>query len=73
MKEPVPLTIEIPGGGAVSALLDKPARPLACYVFAHGAGAGMTHRFMQAVATGLVTRNIATRCYQVSLNQSDMT
>jgi len=64
MKMTQTFTIEIPGSGTVSSLLDKPARPLACYVFAHGAGAGMTHPFMQAVATGLVARNIATLRYQ---------
>lgn len=33
-------------------------------MFAHGAGAGMTHNFMEAVATGLAARNIATLRYQ---------
>ncbi|HWV54716.1 alpha/beta family hydrolase [Pseudorhodoplanes sp.] len=64
MKMTQTFTIEIPGSGTVSSLLDKPASPLAGYVFAHGAGAGMTHPFMQAVATGLVARNIATLRYQ---------
>ncbi|MGH6874764.1 MAG: alpha/beta hydrolase family protein [Aestuariivirgaceae bacterium] len=36
----------------------------ACYVMAHGAGAGMTHPFMEAVAAGLSTRGIATLRYQ---------
>ncbi len=48
----------------VSGLLDAPARPRACYVLAHGAGAGMAHPFMAAVAAGLVTRGIATLRYQ---------
>ena len=36
----------------------------ACYVFAHGAGAGMTHAFMAAMADGLVQRGIATLRFQ---------
>ena len=36
----------------------------ACFVFAHGAGAGMAHPFMAAVANGLAERNIATLRYQ---------
>ena len=50
--------------GAVSALLTRPAQPRACFVFAHGAGAGMTHAFMKAVALGLAERNVATLRYQ---------
>jgi len=50
--------------GEVSALLDSPAKPDACYVFAHGAGAGMRHPFMAAVARGLVTRGVAVLRYQ---------
>ena len=41
-----------------------PAKPQACYVFAHGAGAGMTHPFMEHVAQGLAERGIATLRYQ---------
>jgi predicted alpha/beta-hydrolase family hydrolase len=33
-------------------------------VFAHGAGAGMTHAFMAAVASGLAERHVATLRYQ---------
>jgi predicted alpha/beta-hydrolase family hydrolase len=40
-------------------ILDTPAAPQACYVFAHGAGAGMHHAFMAAMAHGLVERGIA--------------
>ncbi len=64
MTEPAPLTIDVPGSDAVSALLTHPANPVACYVFAHGAGAGMSHPFMQAVANGLAARDIATLRYQ---------
>ena len=66
MKEtsPQPLTIEVGKSTSVSALLTRPPRPRACFVFAHGAGAGMTHPFMEAVATGLYERGIATLRYQ---------
>src|SRR5437868_5693356 len=45
-------------------LLDAPTDPVACYVLAHGAGAGMKHPFMAAVAKGLAERGIATLRYQ---------
>jgi hypothetical protein len=45
-------------------LLEAPAGARACYVLAHGAGAGMNHPFMSAVAKGLATRGIATLRYQ---------
>ncbi len=48
----------------VSALLQHPPDATCCYVLAHGAGAGMTHPFMQAVADGLARRGIATLRYQ---------
>ena len=48
----------------VSALLDVPAKAEACYVFAHGAGAGMNHSVMAALAKGLVQRGIATLRFQ---------
>jgi uncharacterized protein len=48
----------------VSGVLDTPAAPEACYVFAHGAGAGMNHAFMTATAQGLVQRGIATLRFQ---------
>jgi uncharacterized protein len=56
--------IDAGGAGRVSALLTRPAKPLACFVFAHGAGAGMKHAFMEAVADGLSQRHIATLRYQ---------
>src|SRR5258705_4558826 len=58
------LDIEIGKAGSVSALLDRPPKARACFVFAHGAGAGMTHPFMETVATGLGERGIATLRYQ---------
>ena len=48
----------------VSGLALAPARARVCYVMAHGAGAGMTHPFMQAIAEGFAERGIATLRYQ---------
>jgi predicted alpha/beta-hydrolase family hydrolase len=61
---PHELTIEVGSSTAVSALLIRPPRPRACFVFAHGAGAGMTHSFMAQAAEGLGARAIATLRYQ---------
>ena len=58
------VTIRVDDKHLVSGLLTVPARARACYVLAHGAGAGMTHPFMAAVATGLGQRGIATLRYQ---------
>jgi predicted alpha/beta-hydrolase family hydrolase len=58
------LTIDLGQTGQVSALLVRPQAARACYVLAHGAGAGMTHRFMEEVASGLADRDIATLRYQ---------
>jgi predicted alpha/beta-hydrolase family hydrolase len=48
----------------VSGLLQVPSSALACYVFAHGAGAGMTHPFMTAVANALAAHDVAILRYQ---------
>src|ERR1700691_6053506 len=48
----------------VSGLLQTPSGARACYVFAHGAGAGMRHPFMAAISDGLAARGIATLRYQ---------
>ena len=58
------LKLVLPSGGTVSALLDVPANATAVYVFAHGAGAGMEHAFMEAIAHGLARRDIATLRFQ---------
>jgi len=58
------LTIAVDGIHRVSALLQRPPRVRACYVLAHGAGAGMTHPFLEAVAAELGERGIATLRYQ---------
>ena len=61
---PRPATIPIEGGRSVSGLLELPREARACLVLAHGAGAGMAHPFMAAVASGLAERGIATLRYQ---------
>jgi predicted alpha/beta-hydrolase family hydrolase len=58
------ITIRVDDAHVVSGLLDVPLRARACYVLAHGAGAGMTHPFMAAVAAGLGERGVATLRYQ---------
>ena len=58
------LRIEISPAASVSALLVRPPQARACYVFAHGAGAGMTHASMEAIALSLGERGIATLRYQ---------
>jgi len=59
-----PISIAVGDAVRVSALLQAPPSPRACYVLAHGAGAGMHHRFMADVARELTTRRLATLRYQ---------
>ena len=59
-----PIAITVDDDVRVSGLLLSPKQPRACYVLAHGAGAGMVHPFMAAVAAGLGERRIATLRYQ---------
>jgi predicted alpha/beta-hydrolase family hydrolase len=59
-----PLSIDLDGGDHVSGLSITPEAARACFVLAHGAGAGMTHPFLTAVADGLAERGIATLRYQ---------
>jgi predicted alpha/beta-hydrolase family hydrolase len=58
------IIIRLDDATAVSGLLQAPPNSRACYVLAHGAGAGMTHPFMAKVAAGLADRSIATLRYQ---------
>src|ERR1700733_6978054 len=58
------LEFEVAKADSVSALLICPAKARACYVFAHGAGAGMSHPFMETFATGLGERGVASLRYQ---------
>ena len=66
MLAPVPqfLTIRVSEAETVSALLCLPQTARACYVLAHGAGAGMNHSFLTSVSSGLAERGIATLRYQ---------
>jgi uncharacterized protein len=59
-----PISITGDDGVRVSGLLQSPPRARACYVLAHGAGAGMNHPFMASVAVELATRGIATLRHQ---------
>lgn len=59
-----PLTIAVEGGIPVSGLLNLPPAARACYILAHGAGAGMQHPFMSATASELAALGIATLRYQ---------
>jgi uncharacterized protein len=61
---PQKLKLRVDGADDVSAILDHPHQARACFVFAHGAGAGMGHEFMARVASGLGDRGIATLRYQ---------
>jgi len=56
--------IDVGSAGQVSALLMRPRDARTCYVLAHGAGAGMRHASMEAIAAGLAARGIATLRYQ---------
>jgi len=61
---PQPVTIAVDDAQRVSGLLQTPPAARACYVVAHGAGAGMAHPFMAAIANDLAVRGIATLRYQ---------
>lgn len=58
------ISIEVSDDIRVSGLLQLLSDPRACYILAPGAGAGMDHPFMAAVATELARRGIATLRYQ---------
>ncbi|MBC7769593.1 MAG: alpha/beta hydrolase, partial [Phycisphaerales bacterium] len=60
---PRELTIQPNGEAAVSGLWLAPPDARAAYVFAHGAGAGMAHKSMAAIAEGLAARGVATLRY----------
>jgi hypothetical protein len=64
MTEAVPLTLQVPDNGTVSALAMTPDAPRFAYVFAHGAGAGMAHAHMAAIASALARRGVATLRFQ---------
>jgi predicted alpha/beta-hydrolase family hydrolase len=58
------VTIAIEGVQSVSGLWLAPTKTQACLVLAHGAGAGMSHKSMEAIAKGLAERAVATLRYQ---------
>ena len=59
-----PISIMVSDAVCVSGLLQNPPHARACYVLAHGAGAGINHPFMTAVAAELARQDIATLRYQ---------
>lgn len=59
-----PLRLRLPSGASVSAIFRAPEQPRACFVFAHGAGAGMDHPFMTSLTLALESRDIATLRFQ---------
>jgi hypothetical protein len=59
-----PIAIQVDDVHRVSGLLDVPPRSRACFVLAHGAGAGMAQPFMAAITAGLAERGVATLRYQ---------
>ena len=61
---PEPLSLTLPDGIRVSALLERPAKARALFVMAHGAGAGMHHSFLSEVSAALAQRDVASLRYQ---------
>jgi predicted alpha/beta-hydrolase family hydrolase len=57
------VTIPLGGGRSVPGLLGIPSQAVAGYVMAHGAGAGMRHVFMEAMAKDLAAAGIASLRY----------
>jgi len=64
------VSISISGAEPVSGLWQAPEDAKACLVLAHGAGAGMTHRSMAAIADGLGERGVAALRYQFPYMQA---
>ena len=64
IRDAEPVTFEVDDTIRVSGLLQAPQGARTCYVLAHGAGAGMNHAFMAAVAAELGQIGIATLRYQ---------
>ena len=67
---PAPHLITVDATHRVSALLLLPPAARACFVMAHGAGAGMQHPSMETLATELYTLKIATLRYQFPYMES---
>jgi predicted alpha/beta-hydrolase family hydrolase len=58
------LRFPVENAGEVSALLLRPSKPNWLLVLAHGAGAGMTHPFLESLSEELAAAQIATLRYQ---------
>jgi len=54
------LTLAVDETRRVSALFQRPSAASACFVLAHGAGAGMEHPSMATIAAELAARSVAT-------------
>jgi predicted alpha/beta-hydrolase family hydrolase len=65
-----PITLQVGESHTVSGLFDLPANARACYVFGHGAGAGMNHPSMASAADDLSQQRIATLRYQFPYMES---
>jgi uncharacterized protein len=64
MKTERELRIEMEGRGHVSGILVRPDNAKSILVLGHGAGAGMRHAFMEALAEELARAGVATLRYQ---------
>ena len=64
MKTETEVRIEVEGGGRVSGILVRPDESKWLLVMGHGAGAGMRHPFMSALAEELAGVGVATLRYQ---------
>ncbi|MGB8541918.1 MAG: alpha/beta family hydrolase [Candidatus Acidiferrales bacterium] len=58
------LRFVVEDAGEVSAILTRPPNSESILVLAHGAGAGMTHPFMESLATELAAVRVATLRFQ---------
>ena len=64
MEKSVPLTFSVEAAGEVSALFLHPDNARWLLLFAHGAGAGMRHPFMESLSSELAAAQIGTFRYQ---------
>ena len=64
MAEPKRLAFGVPGAGEVSAILLRPTDARWLLMLAHGAGAGMTHPFLEKLSQELASVGVATLRYQ---------
>lgn len=65
------ITIEVSENiGAVSGIVEVPKSAVALFVLAHGAGAGMQHRFMASLASQLAAASIGTIRYNFPFTEN---